>query len=337
MTYLRYIIVLFAVWQTNAQRSDFNHIDFKKADSIALSYSNETLHNLPDLTSKLTANLETEVEQFRAIYFWVCHNISNDYSWYLKNKRKRERFKDDLDQLNSWNEQSRSRILKNMLNKKRTICTGYAYLVKKLATLANIECEIVDGFGRTSMIDVDKLTTPNHSWNAVKIDNKWYLCDPTWASGIPNPETQKFMFYYNDGFYLANPKLFAINHFPADEKWLLMDQNAPTFKDFIDAPVVYGKAYTNLNGHEAPKKMHHDVRKYETITFKYELAKSVEADDITFEIDDGYRNKKIHPKTTHQEDSSLTVQYQFDTTGFYDVHLFIGEDRISTYTFNVKG
>ncbi|MBO6630133.1 MAG: hypothetical protein JJ936_00920, partial [Psychroserpens sp.] len=58
---------------------------------------------------------------------------------------------------------------------------------------------------------------------------------------------------------------------------------------------------------------------------------------ITFEIDDGYRNKKIHPKTTHQEDSSLTVQYQFDTTGFYDVHLFIGEDRISTYTFNVKG
>ncbi len=337
MTTLRYMIVLLAVWQVNAQRSDFDHIDFSKADSIALSYGNETLHNLPDLTHKLTSNLNTQVEQFRAIYFWVCHNISNDYSWYLKNKRKRERFKDDLDQLNSWNQESRSKILKNMLNKKRTICTGYAYLVKKLATLANIECEIVHGYGRTSMIDVDKLDTPNHSWNAVKLDNRWYLCDPTWASGIPNPETQKFMFYYNDGFFLANPKLFAINHYPADEKWLLLEQNAPTFKEFLDAPVVYGKAYTNLNGHDAPKKMHHDVKKYQTITFKYELSKTIKEEDITFEIDDGYRNKKIHPTATECKDSSLVVKYQFETTGFYDVHLFIGDDRISTYTFNVKG
>ena len=66
MTSLRYLIVLIAVWQVNAQRSDFNHIDFKKADSIALSYGNETLHNLPDLAHKLTTNLDTEVEQFEA-------------------------------------------------------------------------------------------------------------------------------------------------------------------------------------------------------------------------------------------------------------------------------
>ena len=337
MTYLRYFIVLFAAWQTNAQRSDFSHIDFKKADSIALSYGNETLHNLPDLSHKLTSNLDTQVEQFRAIYFWVCHNISNDYGWYFKNKRKRERFKDDQEKLNSWNEASQKKLIQNMLTKKRTICTGYAYLVKKLATLAKIECEIVDGYGRTSMIDVEKLDAPNHSWNAVKINNKWYLCDPTWASGIPNPDTQKFMFFYNDGFFLANPKLFAINHFPAEEKWLLLENNAPTFNEFLDAPVVYGQAYNNLNGHEAPKKMHHDVRKYETITFKYELAKTIDEAEITFEIDDGYRNKKIHPKTTQVEDTSVTVEYQFKTTGFYDVHLFIGDDRISTYTFNVKG
>lgn len=336
MTSLRYLIVLFAVWQVNAQRSDFKHIDFRKADSIALSYGNETLHNLPDLAHKLTTNLDTEVEQFRAIYYWVCHNISNDYSWYLKNKRKRERFKDQQEKLTAWNEESRAKLIHNMLDKKRTICTGYAYLVKKLATLAKLDCEIVDGYGRTSMIDVTKLDAPNHSWNAIKLNGKWYLCDPTWASGIPNPETQKFMFYYNDGFFLANPKLFAINHFPAEPKWLLLEQEAPTFQEFLDAPVFYGKAYTNLNGHEAPKKMHHDVRKYETITFKYELADSVDDEDITFEIDDGYRNKKIRPKTTQQEDASLTVQYQFEAVGFYDVHLFIGKDRISTYTFNVK-
>lgn len=337
MSYLRYFILFITIWQSNAQRSDFKHVDFTKADSIALSYGHETLHNLPDLVHKLTAQLTTESEQFRAIYFWVCHNISNDYNWYLRNKRKRERYKDNALKLDQWNEKSRSKVIQNMLNNKRTICTGYAYLVKKLANLANIECEIVDGYGRTSMIDVDKLNSPNHSWNAVKLNNKWYLCDPTWASGIPNPETQKFMFSYNDGFFLASPKLFAINHYPANKKWVLLDTNAPSFNDFLEAPVVYGKAYTNLKGHNAPKKMHHTVKKHQTITFEYELTRMIEADEITFEIYDGYRNKTIHPKTTHQENTSLTVQYQFDTTGFYDVHLFIGDDRISTYTFDVKG
>ena len=59
----------------HAQISDFTHANFKKADSIALANSDEDLYNLPLLAHKLTSNLDTEAEQFRAIYFWVCHNI----------------------------------------------------------------------------------------------------------------------------------------------------------------------------------------------------------------------------------------------------------------------
>ena len=55
----------------SAQKSDFKHINFNKADSIANLYKNEKLTNLPLLAYKLTYRLDTDVEKFRAIYIWV--------------------------------------------------------------------------------------------------------------------------------------------------------------------------------------------------------------------------------------------------------------------------
>ena len=63
------------------------------------------------------------------------------------------------------------------------MCTGYAYLIKELCFLANIESEIIDGYARTVRSNIDALDMANHSWNAVKLNNKWYLCDATWSSG----------------------------------------------------------------------------------------------------------------------------------------------------------
>ena len=69
-------IWLFAfVWQIQAQQSDFDTIDFERADLIALSYKGEELNNLPVLAYNLTHKLNSDVERFRAIYTWVCQNI----------------------------------------------------------------------------------------------------------------------------------------------------------------------------------------------------------------------------------------------------------------------
>ena len=90
-----WLIAFIFVCQSYAQQSDFNHIDFRKADNIALALKNEKLDNLSDLSHNLTHDLKTDVEKFRAIYIWVCTNIENDYSQYLKNERKRNRYKKD--------------------------------------------------------------------------------------------------------------------------------------------------------------------------------------------------------------------------------------------------
>ena len=94
---------------------------------------------------------------------------------------------------------------------------------------------------------------------AIKLNEKWYLCDPTWASGIPDPETNIFKFDYNDGYFLANPELFSINHFPQNQNWTLLGMDSPTYETFLNAPILYGKAYIHLSEHETPNTMHQDL------------------------------------------------------------------------------
>lgn len=336
MKRILFICLFIFTFQSNAQISDFDEIKFQKADSIALECKNLGLQNVPELSHQLTSNLSTEVERFRAIYRWVCGNIANDYAMYSKNMRKRHRFKNDSLKLKVWNENFRKSSFQKMIKHQKTICTGYAYLIKKLSDLANIESEIVHGFARISSIDVATLDVPNHSWNAVKLNGKWYLCDPTWASGIPDPTTNLFEFHYNDGFFLTQPELFATNHYPVDSKWLLLESDDYTFERFLEAPITYNKAYSNMCIYMEPKKMHNTVQKNEKVIFKFQLLKPTNVEDISLMIYDGNYSKTIHPESITIKDELLVIEYQFKSTGFYDVHLLIGNDLTSTYTFKVK-
>ena len=331
-----FLFIIFAL-PCNAQLSDFKTVNFHKADSIAFAHKNESLDNLPELSHKLTNGLDTDVERFRSIYMWVCSNIANDYPFYLKNQSKRQRFKKDSLKLEKWNNQFKKQSFKRLLKQNRTICTGYAYLVKKLSSLANLQCEIIQGYGRTSMTEFEDLDIPNHTWNAVYLDGKWYLSDATWASGIPHPETNMFVFQYNNGFFFPNPELFVLNHYPVDAKWLLLDdKNKPSFKNFLESPILYSEAYNYINKVENPKKMHGLVKENEVLQFRYELLKPLDTKNIYLLIDNGVKTKKINPKAINLENNILTFQHTFNNTGFYDVHVYMDNNLLLTYTFQVE-
>lgn len=331
-----FLITFIFVCPIFSQQSDFSHIDFSKADRNVLSCKNEKLNDLPKLIDKLTDGLSTEAERFRAIYLWVCTNISNDYNLFLKNEHKRSRFKNDSLKLSHWNSQFNKIIYRKLLKNKKTICTGYAYLVNKLADLANLNSEIINGYGRTSTTNIDELKTPNHSWIAIELNGKWYLCDPTWASGLQNVRTSQFTFQYNDGYFLSEPELFAVNHFPVEEKWFLLEGNTSTFNDFLEAPVIYGKAYENLLALTSPKKMHQTIAKHDKVIFAFVLQKPIAQKEISLLIDNGRQTIKTKPTSTLIKGLSLTLEHQFNSAGFYDVHVYFGEDLISTYTVKVK-
>lgn len=331
-----YILFTIAIFQCNAQITDFRYIDLNKADSIALAYNGEDLNNLPILTHKLTSDLNTDIEKFRSIYKWVCTNIKNDYNLYYKNSYKRYRYRNDSIKLHSWNNKFRKTVFKTLLNKKQTICTGYAFLIKQMTELANIECVVVNGFGKTSGTLKKDLSIPNHSWNAVKLNNKWYLCDATWASGVQNPETMNFVFQYNDGFFLTSPNLFAISHYPENKKWLLTTNEDKGFNSFTDNPILYNNAYEHLTNLNAPLQMHHTIKTGEKIDFQFDLMKINPKNNYYLVIDNSSNSNKVIPQLISTKNNSVSFNHRFLKKGFYDVHLFIANNLIATYTVRVK-
>ena len=88
-----------------AQRADFNEINFAKAENIANRYQGESLTNISGLAYGLTSQLDTDAARFRAIYYWVTHNITGDYDLMYRNERTRKKLRNDPEGLRLWNDQ----------------------------------------------------------------------------------------------------------------------------------------------------------------------------------------------------------------------------------------
>ncbi|QWX82963.1 hypothetical protein H0I23_10870 [Cellulophaga sp. HaHaR_3_176] len=330
-----FIFLLIFIKIGYAQQSDFSHINFHKADSIALNLKGESLKNLPILSYKLTAELTTDTEKFRAIYLWVSTNIENDYESYLKTKKKRKKLSNDRVAFLEWNNNFTPKVFERLVNYKKTACTGYAYLVRELANLADIHCQIVDGFGRTATLNLTENSEPNHSWNAVKLNNKWYLCDATWSAGsiVLEDNLPKFKSDYFDGYFLADPDLFLKNHYPINTKWALTTFT-PEFKDFIAGPVIYKDAFS-LNITPISPKMELDIFRGETIAFKLNAPDIKEIDHFSLLLNNGHSNNKTEAKITVDNDI-YNLEYSFLRPGFYSVHILWEDKIIATHIVKVK-
>lgn len=336
MKYFVFFCFLSIAIKTNAQLSDFTDVNFKKSDSIALLYKNSKLTNLPKLAYQLTHKLPSDIEKFRAIYIWVCSNISNDYKMFQKNKRKRNKYKNDETKLKKWNKELSKKMFHQLLSENKTVCTGYAYLIKELSILANLQCEIIDGFGRLSTTNIESLKKPNHSWNAIKLNEKWYLCDATWSSGQTNLSNNEFVFKYNNGYFLTDPEVFIKNHYPSNKKWMLIKNVNLTFKEFKTFPLLYSNAFKYISNVSFPDKMKAIIKKNEKIIFKYQLLDANIPVDISLLINTSFKSKSTKPSSIIQDKNMLFFEFSFEKKGFYDLHIMFSKDIISTYTFSVK-
>jgi len=328
-------LLVASVGTAYSQLSDFDNVDFTMADSIAANYKGESLKNLPMLAHKLTAPLPTQLEKFRAIYTWVSANIENDYGYYVRNKKKREKLNNDPDALESWNREFRSKAFEKLRKDKSTVCTGYAYLVSELAGFAGISSHIIDGYGRTVGANVEAPGVPNHSWNAVKLNGKWYLCDATWSSGSINLQKRSFLKDYNDGYFLADPELFVKNHYPLDTAWLLTDTH-PSLETFLNGPLVYKYAFSNQIQPVAPVDLQSTIVKGESLVITIKSLGETDINLLTLELSRGSNNRMIKPKVKELGKALYELSCTISHKGTYDVHLKSGEDYILTYVVRVN-
>ena len=319
-----------------AQRSDFNGISFKKADSVAEVHKGEGLRNLPVLTYNLTAPLDTDVEKFRAIYTWISSNIENDYSSYLKISNKRKRLVNDRQAFLDWNNSVTPKVFDRLLTERKTACTGYAYLVKEMANLAGFKCEIIDGYGRTPTLILKEDSAPNHSWNRIEIKNTWYVCDATWSAGqtILEDGNPKFESDYFDGYFFAEPQLFAKNHFSINKEEMQL-KDTESFTGFIEGPVIYKEAFLAPIIPLSPEKMKVYIKKGDVVTFKLDAPNNINDNNFQLLINTGGRQKTIQPNILRNL-NKISLLYRFEKTGLHDVHILIDDDLIATYVVKVK-
>ena len=319
-----------------SQRADFSTIDFSIADRIAERNKGAGLNNLPVLTHDLTSHFSTDVEKFRAIYTWVSTNIENDYRGYQKTRNKRIQLANDQEAFLAWNSGYAPKMFQKMLKDKQTACSGYAYLIREMAELADIECKIVNGFGRTPNVILTAESPPNHAWNAVKLNDKWYLCDATWSAGriILEDSGPRFEQRYHDGYFLADPELFIKNHYPLEIDLALLPE-PPTFEEFAKGPIVYKEAFTHGSLPLAPSKMHIDALKHEVVLFTFSFFNPAKTDAISMLLKNGNSSEKVRPEiAVHQ--NKYVLKHTFEKLGLYDVHIQVDEEIVATYVVRVK-
>ncbi len=330
-----FIIIIILAQLALAQLSDFESTNFNKADSIAALYPKHSLSNLRELALKLSEPLPTEQEKFRAIYKWVCENIRGDYNLFQKTKYKRAKLRDHPEKLKQWNKKANELLFDHLINAHKTVCTGYAYLIKRLANYAGLRCEMIDGYARTIDANVGGEGILNHTWNVVQINGKWYLCDATWSSGSFGSFGQFFK-AFEPCYFLMDPKLFVRNHYPLDTKWLLL-KNGPILEAYLNGPLAYKSALKNKILPVTPDEFIISATPGVKIPFQFKVESVQNQKQLVrlYLYKEGQLISANFPEVS-RVNYNIYFDYSFILTGSYDLHVLVNNEYQYTYHVEVN-
>ena len=174
-----------------------------KVSPSKLSYS--------EIANQITSASTSNYESIKAIYEWICNNISYDTSFRVKTAD--ECFK-----------------------VKRGVCQAYCELFYRIAKAAGIKSEIVHGMAKDQHGFIDK---SGHAWIFAYLnDDHGILLDPTWGAGYV--ERNVFIKRKNCWtWFNVNPKWMILSHFPKDDSYQLIE-NKMDYNEFLSiSPVSY--------------------------------------------------------------------------------------------------
>lgn len=122
-----------------------NYRFFYTQNKDETKYVEDVINN--DIINNI-ANLKTDYEKVYWAYSWVLDNVNYDFT------------------VSNYSAYSG-------LTDTGTVCQGYAMLYSLLLNKLGIECVSIDGGVNGNEY--------GHTWNVVKLNEKWYCVDPTWG------------------------------------------------------------------------------------------------------------------------------------------------------------
>lgn len=301
--------------------------DYAKVDNIVSAYPT-SFKTVDAFADKIKTDFKSDEDKARAIFTWIAKNVKYDLAAYglreapaafsfrtqEEKEAKLRKFKDDL-------------ALKTLKTKKG-VCEGYATLFESLAVKTGLEAVVVPGTSKSHPTHIGKQPgASDHAWNAVKINGQWKLLDVTWGAGTITGEKPAFQFRFNDKYFLTEPELFVLNHYPDKEKWLLSDKI--TKEDFANTPLYYGNYL--MGGYEftSPGIGTFIDKKADVVPFKIRNLKSTDKVAYAFSRDKVF--KEVKPRQ-NGEFAEFEVQLPPNSNGYLTV--YINQRSVASYRIN---
>jgi hypothetical protein len=152
---------------------------------------------LPSVTAKLTTGMGDQFLKAKVLHDWICDNIAYDAetAFFRANRR-----------------QDYASVLRN----KKAVSAGYTNLFNQMCRLANIESIGISGYSKGFGYSGSLGGGPDHDWNAVKINGKWYLVDVTWDAGHVDQRTS--IKNYSTQYLFLDSRSFLYSHLPLEER-----------------------------------------------------------------------------------------------------------------------
>lgn len=157
-------------------------------DSHARATPAKAEQSIVHLVQYLTAPAQNDFEKARALFAWVVMNVQYDWVGY-RTKNYRSCRPDSV------------------LRNKVAVCQGYAELFQALCKESGIACILVTGSAKGMSYMYGDEVKSNHAWNAVRLENRWYLMDATWADGEQTIRNE---------YFCGDPQFFITHHYPME-------------------------------------------------------------------------------------------------------------------------
>ena len=229
----QFFIVLFILVSLTVRSQDLGRVDNK-------------VRNYPQFTSaeaianQINKDFDTDVEKVRAIYTWLALNIKYDLKALYNGQTAINFSYTDQQDLQRKLAAINTHTINKTLSTKKAVCEGYAQTFKRISELLDIPCLFIGGYSKTDINDIGNIPNQgNHAWNAVRINNKWYLIDVTWGAGYTNGN--KWMPNFNDYYFFTNADEFLLSHLPTEPD-LSFTGKKISKKAFYNTP-IYSKNF----------------------------------------------------------------------------------------------
>jgi len=254
-------ILLFSILSLGQTNVGYALID-KKIASIPQNSSTST----DAIANYINSNFKTETDKIRAVFYWTASNISYD----VKNM-----FAENSNQ-------SSQEKIENTIKTKKGICIHYAEVFNEISNKIGIRSRIIEGYTQQN----GKVATLSHAWCAAKIDDKWYLFDPTWGSGSVN--NGKFVKKINDYYFKVEPGKIISSHIPFDYLWEFLNYPISN-QEFYDGKIKADKSKTYYD-------FAAEIEKNETLSDVEKVGESVKRIEKN-----GIKNKLISEYLTNKK------------------------------------